>query len=61
MTTLIAVALLSALAGLAVGAIVAAHVEEQRRARTHIREQLEAYGRGYRAAARDILNQQGGN
>ena len=61
MTTLIAVALLSALAGLAVGAIVAAHVEEQRRARAHIRQQLEAYGRGYRQAARDILDQQGGN
>ena len=57
MTTLIAVALLSALAGLAVGAWVAAHVEEHRRARAHIRQQLEAYGRGYRAAARDILDE----
>ena len=61
MTTIIAVALLSTLAGLAIGAGVAAHVEDQRRARTHIRQQLEAYGRGYRQAARDILNQQGGN
>ena len=61
MTTLIAVALISTLVGMVIGAGVAAHVEEQRRARTHIREQLEAYGRGYRAAARDILNQQGGN
>ena len=53
MTSLIAVALLSALGGLAVGAWVAAHCEQQRA----VRRQLRAYGRGYQQAANDILHE----
>ena len=55
---LIAIIIAAGLAGLAVGAIVAGYVEEHRRARTHIRQQLDAYGRGYRAATRDNLKEQ---
>jgi len=55
---LIAIIIAAGLVGMVIGAGAAAYVEEQRRARTHIRQQLDAYGRGYRAAARDILKEQ---
>ena len=55
---LIAIIIAAGLIGLVIGAGAAAYVEEQRRARTHIRQQLDAYGRGYRAATRDNLKEQ---
>ena len=55
---LIAIIIAAGLAGLGAGAGAAAYVEEHRRAHAHVRRELEAYGRGYRAAARDNLKEQ---